>query len=49
MLTVKVEEELKDVLIKIAEIENRSQGNMIEQWIKNEAKRLKIPIEKSQK
>lgn len=46
MLTVKVEENLKEALIKIADIENRSQGGQIEYWIKKDAKRLDIKIDK---
>jgi hypothetical protein len=49
MLTVKVEENLKPVLEKIVEAESRSQGGQIEHWIKKDAKRLKIPIEKPAK
>ncbi len=45
-ITVKIEENLKPVLEKIAEHESRSQGGQIEAWIKKDAKRLKIEIKK---
>ena len=44
MLSIRIEENLKPILEQIAEENGRSQGNLIEQWIKKDAKRLNIPI-----
>lgn len=49
MLTVKIEENLKPVLEQISEHEGRSQGNLVEHWIKKNAKRLNIEIPKQDK
>lgn len=47
MISIKIEENLKPVLEKIADLESRSQGGMVEKWIKKDAKRLNIEIPKT--
>ncbi len=46
MVSIKIDDTLKEALIKIAELESRSQGGQIEYWIKKEAERLNIKISK---
>lgn len=46
MISIKIEDNLPEVLKQIAENETRSQGEQVEHWIKKEAKRLGIDIKK---